>query len=109
MLLVCLFIMAGISSSWAQQNPAPRTEEYCDVEILNHLWKGITIAIDYGQEPKVMPESLKGEDGKPMVFNSPIHALNFMSSLGWELVEVYMEKEGSRAYKHFLMKREVVK
>lgn len=44
-----------------------------------------SIRLDDGSNKK--PQTIKGNDGKDLKFNSLIGALNYMSLQGWELVE----------------------
>jgi hypothetical protein len=48
--------------------------------------KKINIDIDYGQAYRIKNTRVLDGNGNPMEFNSMIEALNFMSNLGYELV-----------------------
>ena len=52
----------------------------------------ISIQVDYGQEQKVIDKGsmVKDEQGNIRIFNSVAHALNYMGSLGWRVVQAYM-------------------
>src|SRR5688572_33373330 len=53
----------------------------------------VTIAIDFGQENKFFNAKDDGritdETGKPLVLNSMVDALNFLSKYGYEFVDAY--------------------
>jgi hypothetical protein len=51
-----------------------------------YLSKKINIDIDYGQSYRIKNIRVLDGNGNPMEFNSMIEVLNFMSSLGYELV-----------------------
>ncbi|WP_207430111.1 hypothetical protein [Sabulibacter ruber] len=90
-----------------QNSPVKRTEEYCDVTIIDRMGHKVAISIDYGQDPKIARESVKDDKGKPMLFNSPIEVLHYMNAQGWELVERYMDPTQRVDNRHYLLKRKV--
>lgn len=51
-----------------------------------------SIRLDDGSNKK--PQTIKGNDGKDLKFNSLIGALNYMSLQGWELVETKSVTKG---------------
>ncbi|MDN3595251.1 hypothetical protein [Zunongwangia endophytica] len=72
------------------------------------LSKYIDIQIDYGQEQAIFKNSyIRDEDGNKRTFNSIVHALNYMDSLGWELVKTYSEQETENNFRsYYLFKSE---
>ena len=69
----------------------------------------VTITIDFGQENKFFNAKDDGritdESGKPLVLNSMIDALNFLSKYGYEFVDAYsVTLQGSNVY-HWLMRK----
>lgn len=50
------------------------------------LSRKVNIYIDYGQPYKIKNTRVMDKDGTEMQFNSMIEVLNFMSTLGYELV-----------------------
>lgn len=89
-----------------------------DVKYCQLLSKGkllstkVTIVVDYGQKVKLFSKEQKIKDGngKSMKFYSPIHALNFMSANGWELIDSYfLTLDGMLSKKqnvlHFLLRK----
>lgn len=66
----------------------------------------VSIAIDYGQERKMLKnQAIKGKDGKAMQFDSMIDTLNFMQKNGWDFVSTYTATLGSSEVYYFLLKR----
>ncbi len=72
----------------------------------------MTVQIDFGQERKFFSDNRYKDSitGKPVIFNSMIDALNFMSKSQWEFVQAYIIPAGSGNYSqnvyHFLLKKQ---
>lgn len=70
--------------------------------------KKVTIEIDFGQHTKFFSSGqetqIKDENGKNMVFNSMIDALNFMNRNGFMFVNAYAISVGNQNVYHFLLK-----
>ena len=68
-------------------------EVYCHVSPgMGTSWFGndCTISVDFGQAKKItQPQIVVDEMGEPIVFNSIIDALNWMSSLGWRFKQAF--------------------
>ena len=68
-------------------------EVYCHVSPgMGTSWFGndCTISVDFGQAKKItQPLIVVDEMGEPIVFNSIIDALNWMSSLGWRFKQAF--------------------
>lgn len=60
----------------------------------------VNVVIDYGA-PKVAAIM---ENGKPVVFNSTIHALNLVCKHGWEYVDAYPVVSPVKGYRFLLRK-----
>ena len=68
------------------------------------LSKFIEIQIDYGQEQSLLKNSyIRNEDGSKRQFNSIVQALNYMDSLGWELVKTYSEQETENNFRSYFL------
>lgn len=68
----------------------------------------LTIEIDFGQENKLFSDKdtrLKDANGKNMVFNSMIDALNFMTKNGYEFVQAYAFNVSSQNVYHYLLRK----
>lgn len=82
--------------------------KYCELRGYNTstMSQKVSVVIDYGQEFKAFkPQVIRGEDGKPMVFNTMIDALNFMDRNGWEYLNGYIAASGSSSVYNYLLKR----
>lgn len=111
-IIVCLF-MIGLSEVYSQTvNDIPIKEidvEYIQIIGTSKLLSNkLTIQLDFGQETKLFSSKgtqVKGEDGKLLVFNSMIDALNFLSKNGFEFVNAYSITVGNSNVYHYLLKR----
>lgn len=68
----------------------------------------VTIEIDFGQENKywsAKDTQVKDENGKLVVFNSMIDALNFLSINGYEFVDAYVISIGNQSVYHYMLKK----
>lgn len=112
--VIFLFVMMlGISSSFSQTvNDIPLNQ--IDVEYIQivgtskFMSNKVMINIDFGQENKFWSNKetiVKEEDGKPVVFNSMIDALNFMSANGYDFETAYALTLSNANVYHFLLKR----
>lgn len=81
----------------------------------------VTVTIDFGQEDAMRKNALGGsalrnrlvdENGKPMLFNSMVDAMNFMASLGWKFEAAYVISEptmgGAQHVYHWLLSKDIV-
>ncbi len=80
---------------------------YCEiVGTGNLLGTKVTIELDFGQATKFLQDTrYKGEDGKPIKFNSMVDAMNFMGKNGWEFCQAYAITTGQQNVYHFLLKK----
>lgn len=68
----------------------------------------LTIQLDFGQENKFFSAKdtqVKDENGKLLVFNSMIDALNFLSDNGYEFVDAYAITVGNQNAYHYMLKK----
>jgi len=68
----------------------------------------LNIDIDFGQENSVWTNKdtqLRDENGKKIVFNSMIDALNFMAKNGYEFLDANAFTHGGQNVYHFMLKR----
>lgn len=70
--------------------------------------KKIVVIVDYGQRIKAFEDdsAVEGPDGKRIIFNSMIDAVNQFSGWGWELMFAYdiSSGQGGTVY-HYVMRR----
>ena len=85
-LFLLLALLLTAPALHAQTSPDPARYEYCEL----HL-KGNDVFADfgYGYEKLGGGSLSKLEVGKLQVFATHISALNYMGSLGWDVVQVY--------------------
>ncbi len=72
------------------------------------LSQKITIKLDFGQKKKALShknQQVMDANGKKVVFNSMIDALNFMSRNGFQFVEAYTLSIGNQNVYHYLLKK----
>ena len=66
----------------------------------------IIVTVDYGQKTSFLESQLiKDAEGKQMIFNSMIDALNFMEANGWEYINNTEYTLGNAHVSHFLLKK----
>jgi hypothetical protein len=69
----------------------------------------VTIEIDFGQRTKLFSAGnetiVKDSEGKAIVFNSMIDALNFMTKIGFEFVDAYAITIGNQNVYHYLLRK----
>lgn len=70
----------------------------------------VKVTIDFGQNVsfwKPGDMTIVDENGKDVVFNSMVDAMNFMGQCGWDLVQAFVESEGSNKVYHWILVKEV--
>jgi len=105
--------LLGLSAAFAQTvNDIPLKEvdvEYIQIVGTSKLLSNkVTIEIDFGQENKfwsAKDTQVKDENGKLVVFNSMIDALNFMGKNGYEFVDAYTITVSNQNVYHYMMRR----
>lgn len=105
-----LFI--GIAAFSQTVNDVPIKDidvEYIQIVGTSRLFSTkVNIQIDFGQRNKVFfskDTRIVDENGKNVIFNSMIDALNFMSKTGYEFVQAYAFAVGNENVYHYLMKK----
>lgn len=114
---VAMLICSGIPA--LAQNNAPTKYIYCELlgtnanvgKALTGVSIGkdkVTIEVDFGQiSSSWSDQRLRGEDGKPMKFNSMVDAMNWMGEKGWEFVQAYVITVGNQNVLHWLLKLDI--
>lgn len=70
----------------------------------------VKVSVDFGQNVSFWKQgdmTIVDENGKDIVFNSMVDAMNFMGRHGWEFVQAYVVTEGNQNVYHWLMTKEV--
>lgn len=70
-----------------------QTKIYCDIT-RSSQGKDVCLSVDFGQEGGNVDDRLVDENGELLLFASIVDGLNYMSSLGWNLEEVYVIPSG---------------
>ena len=69
----------------------------------------LSIQIDFGQRTKLFTANketlLRDEQGNPLILNSMMDALNFMSKNGYDFLDAYALTNGSQNVYHFLLQK----
>lgn len=72
----------------------------------------VKITVDFGQEVSIWKRSsdnkLVDDEGKEMVFNSMVDAMNFMGTIGWKFQQAYVVTEGGQNVYHWLLYKDIV-
>ena len=85
---------------------------YCEIVATQRLFSTkVNILVDFGQEQDLWDytkDCLADENGKPIIFNSVVDALNYMGTFGWEVVTTYAigNSQTGNVY-HFLMSKKI--
>lgn len=93
----------------------PAQEKYTAFAELLGFQKGlfskkVKVNVDFGQEVsfwKAGDMRIVSEDGKDIVFNSMVDAMNFMGKCGWKFEQAYVVTEGTQNVYHWLLSKEV--
>ncbi len=116
-LLILLISLLGLSPVTSQTiNDVPIKDidvEYVQIVGTSKLFSNkVTIEIDFGQVDKLFSSDkdtrVKDADGKNMVFNSMIDALNFMTKNGYEFVHAYAITVSNQNVYHYLLRKKKV-
>lgn len=109
LVLVTLLTLFSLMN-YAQE---PVKFDYCEIVGTGRfLSNKVTVEIDFGQETKFFSDNrYKDQNGKNVVFNSMVDAMNFMGKQGWEFVQAYVVSvnDNSAVYHYVLKKKSVVK
>lgn len=108
----CLTLF-GLSNSYSQTvNDIPIKDidvDYIQIVGTSKMMSNkLTIQLDFGQENKFFSSKdtqVKDENGKLLVFNSMIDALNFLSTNGYEFIDAYAITVGNQNVFHYMLKR----
>lgn len=90
------FILSAVAAVLAfGAAEAQEYKVYCQiVGVSKFMSKKVSVRVDFGQTPSAH-NALVDENGKKIIFNSMIDAMNYMSRLGWEFECVYVTTLGT--------------
>lgn len=70
----------------------------------------VKVNVDFGQEVSFWKRGdmrIVDENGKDIVFNSMVDAMNFMGKHGWQFVQAYVVTHGNQNVYHWLLSKDV--
>jgi len=110
---LCLFLFCLITAMSQTVNDIPIRDidvEYVQIVGTSRILSTkLTIEIDFGQENKLFSSDkdtrVKDANGKNMIFNSMIDALNFMTKNGYEFVQAYALAITNQNVYHYLLRK----
>lgn len=110
-IIIVLFTMINAQSQTVNDVPLKNIDvEYVEiVGTARVLSTKLTVQIDFGQENKLFSSDkdtrIKDVDGRNMIFNSMIDALNFMTKNGYEFVQAYAVLVSNQNVYHYLLRK----
>ena len=115
-IITLMLLLNFVSSNCQTVNDIPISE--LDVEYIRivgtskFLSTQITVELEFGQRTKFFSIGketiIKDQNGKPLVFNSMIDALNFMGKYGYEFLTAYALTINNQNVYHYLMRKRLV-
>ena len=108
-----LFCLGNLFSQTVNDVPIKDIDvEYVQIVGTSKLFSNkLTIEIDFGQENKFFSDKdtrVKDANGKNMIFNSMIDALNFMTKNGYGFVQAYAFNVNNQNVYHYLLRKNKV-
>ncbi len=109
--LAIMFMAIGARAQSTIQSEDGKYPVYCDLKAYNFWGVGkVKVMLDMGAVSNGGGsfESLYGEDGKQIKFNTVMAAVNYMAKKGWILDKTYYVTEGAgRAVLHYVLVKRV--
>lgn len=110
--LIISFFAAIMTFAAMAQDKAPHTAYAELVGTQKGLFsRKVTVTVDLGQAVSFWKASkdakIVDEDGKDIVFNSMVDAMNYMGARGWKFLQAYNISEGSQNVYRWLLAKEV--
>lgn len=97
LILAIIFMAIGAKALSTIQSEDGKYPVYCDLKAYNFWGVGkVKVMLDMGAVSNGGGsfESLYGEDGKQIKFNTVMAAVNYMAKKGWSLFSTYYVSEG---------------
>jgi hypothetical protein len=111
-IIFVLLLFFSINTFSQTVNGVPLTELNSEYVLIvgtrKLIGNGVTIELDFGQLNKLFSNSdtrLVDANGKQVVLNSMIDALNYMSKNGYEFVDAYAISTGNQNVYHWLLRK----
>lgn len=111
-MMAIIFMAVGAKAQSVGQTEDGKYTVYCDLKAYNFWGIGkVKVILDLGAVTNGAGafESLYGEDGKQIKFNTVMAAVNYMAKRGWSLDKTYYISEGMKqqAVIHYVMMKRV--
>lgn len=111
LLLLTLIVLVS-NIGFSQENKSSKNGEsfiYCEIlGTQKFLSNKVTVTVDFGQNTKFGEDTrLRGEDGKVIIFNSMVDAMNWMGAQGWEFLQAYIVTIQNQNVYHWLLKLDI--
>lgn len=110
--IICFAAVTNLNAQTVNDVPIKDIDvEYVQIVGTSRLLSNkVTIEIDFGQVNKLFSSDkdtrIKDANGKNMIFNSMIDALNFMTGNGYEFVQAYALTMGNNQnVYHYLLRK----
>jgi hypothetical protein len=111
LILAIIFMAIGAKAQSTIQSEDGKYPVYCDLKAYNFWGVGkVKVMLDMGAVSNGGGsfESLYGEEGKQIKFNTVMAAVNYMAKKGWILDKTYYVTEGAgRAVLHYVLVKRV--
>ena len=110
-IVIGILITTDINSQTVNDVPLKDIDvEYVEIVGTSRVLSSkLTIEIDFGQENKLFSSDkdtrVKDANGRNMIFNSMIDALNFMTKNGYEFVQAYAVTTSNQNAYHYLLRK----
>lgn len=107
----CLACTCTLKAQTVNDIPLTKIDvEYVQIIGTSRLFSNkLIIDIDFGQENKLFSSDkdtrIKDVNGKNMIFNSMIDALNFMTKNGYEFVQAFAFAVSEKNVYHYLLRK----
>lgn len=117
-IILVMLLLASVMSLKAQTINGKKVSElntaYCQLVGTSRAFsKKLNIKIDFGQHVKFFSsgkqDQLMDVNGKKLILNSMVDALNFMDKMGYEFATAYTTTIENENTYHFLLKKKVEK
>lgn len=100
-ILTTLIFTTSVFGQTLSDSGKPNKYVYCELTPVQiGLSHNVHVIADFGDDTKGLGNQKLNDEktGKPKVFNSMVDALNCMSELGWEVVNVYATVNSTCTY-----------
>ena len=102
-----LFIVVLMSMALATQAQELH-RAYCElIGTGKFMSTKVNVTVDFGQDDTGWNSRLVDENGKPLVFNSMVDAMNYMGRIGWKFEQAYVVTSSNQNDYHWLLSKDI--